>query len=66
MISVLGITYEFYQALQQKDQDILNAMKLVERSKQHLQAMKEDEWNYLFEEVYVFCTKNNIVVNCFP
>jgi hypothetical protein len=43
MKSVLEITYEFYQALQQKDQDILNAMKLVERSKQHLQAMKEDE-----------------------
>jgi hypothetical protein len=33
MKSVLGITNELSQALQRKDQDILNAMKLVEVSK---------------------------------
>jgi hypothetical protein len=37
-------------------------MKLVEVSKQRLQAMREEGWNSLFEEVYVFCAKNNIVV----
>jgi hypothetical protein len=31
--SVLGITNELSQALQRKDQDILNAMKLIEVSK---------------------------------
>jgi hypothetical protein len=36
MKSVLGITNELSQALQRKDQDILNAMKFVEVSKQHL------------------------------
>jgi predicted ATP-dependent protease len=33
MRNVLGITNELSQALQQKDQDILNTMKLVEISK---------------------------------
>jgi hypothetical protein len=57
MKSVLGITNELSQALQQKDQNILNAMKLVEVSKQRLQVMREEGWNSLFEEVSVFCAK---------
>ncbi|XP_059455244.1 uncharacterized protein LOC132185494 [Corylus avellana] len=51
MKNVLGITNELSQALQRKDQDILNAMKLVEISKLRLQAMIEDGWDSLFEEV---------------
>jgi hypothetical protein len=62
MKNVLGITNELSQALQRKDQDILNAMKLVEVSKQRLQAMREHGWNSLSKEVSVFCTNNNIVV----
>jgi hypothetical protein len=62
MKNVLGITNELSQTLQRKDQDILNAMKLVEISKLRLQAMREDGWNSLFEEVSKFCAKNNIVV----
>jgi hypothetical protein len=37
-------------------------MKLVEISKLHLQAMREDGWNSLLEEVSKFCAKNNINV----
>jgi hypothetical protein len=62
MRNVLGITNELFQALQRKDQDILNTIKLVEISKLHLQVMREDGWNSLFEEVSKFCAKNNIVV----
>jgi hypothetical protein len=62
MKNVLEITNELSQILQRKDQDILNAMKLVEISKLRLQAMREDGWNSLFEEVSKFCAKNNIVV----
>jgi hypothetical protein len=62
MKSFLGITNELSQALQRKDQNILNAMKLVEVSMQRLHAMREEGWNSLFEEVYVFCAKKNIVV----
>jgi hypothetical protein len=62
MKNVLGIINELSQALQRKDQDILNAMKSIEISKLRLQAMREDGWNFLFEEVSMFCTKNNIIV----
>jgi hypothetical protein len=62
MKNVLGITNDLSQALQQKDQDILNTMKLVEISKLRLQVMREDGWNSLLGEVSKFCTKNNIAV----
>jgi hypothetical protein len=42
MKNVLRITNELSQALQRKDQDVLNAMKLVEISKLRLQAIRED------------------------
>ncbi|XP_059429097.1 uncharacterized protein LOC132162896 [Corylus avellana] len=62
MKNVLEITKELSQSLQRKDQDILNAMKLVEISKLCLHAMREDGWNSLFEEVSKFCAENNIDV----
>jgi hypothetical protein len=62
MKHILGITNELSQALQRNDQDILNAMKLVEILKLRLQAMREDGWNSLLEEVSKFCAKNNIAV----
>ncbi|XP_020682499.2 zinc finger MYM-type protein 1-like [Dendrobium catenatum] len=55
MIDILGITNELSQALQRKDQDIINAMKLVQVSKQRLQMMRENEWVPLLEEVTRFC-----------
>ncbi|KAL4605598.1 hypothetical protein ACB092_09G041100 [Castanea dentata] len=62
MKGVLGISNELSQALQRKDQDIVNAMKLVDISKQRLQVMRDDGWNSLLEEVSAFCEKNNIDV----
>jgi hypothetical protein len=60
---VFRITYELSKALQQNDQDIVNAMKLVKFSKYRLQAMRDDGWNSLLNEVYAFCAKNNIVIH---
>ena len=40
----------------------MNAMKLVDISKQHLQVMRDNGWNSLLEEVFAFCAKNNIGV----
>ena len=62
MKNVLKINNELSQAQQRKDQDILNVMKLIEISNLRLQAMREDGWNSLFEEVSEFCAKKNIVV----
>ncbi|XP_057506609.1 uncharacterized protein LOC130789836 [Actinidia eriantha] len=63
MRSILGITNDLSQALQRKDQDIVNAMKLVQVSKEQLQLMRDSGWNSLMEEVSSFCVKNQIVVS---
>ena len=40
----------------------MNAMKLVDISKQRLQVMRDDGWNSLLEKVFALCAKNNVVV----
>ncbi|PKU62147.1 hypothetical protein MA16_Dca028515 [Dendrobium catenatum] len=62
MIDILGVTNELSQALQRKDQDIVNAMKLVQISKQQLQIMRDNGWNFLLEEVSRFCNVFEVVV----
>ena len=42
MKNILGITNDLSQALQRKDQDIINAMALVAVCKQRLQAMRDN------------------------
>ncbi|XP_024630704.1 zinc finger MYM-type protein 1-like [Medicago truncatula] len=64
MRNILGITNYLSQALQRKDQDIVNAMSLVKVSKDRLQKMREDGWHNLLCEVSLFCEKQNIdIVN---
>ena len=43
MRQVLGVTNDLSQALQRKDQEIVNAMDLVRACKQQLQMMRENE-----------------------
>ncbi|CAN6567669.1 unnamed protein product [Malus baccata var. baccata] len=59
MKKVLGITNNLSQALQKKDQDIVNAMNLVNICKGRLQRMRESGWESLFDEVSSFCDKNH-------
>ncbi|XP_061364098.1 uncharacterized protein LOC133307586 [Gastrolobium bilobum] len=54
MIKVLAITNELSQALQRKDQDILNAMTLVKVSKVLLQKMRDNGWDHLFKKTSNF------------
>ena len=42
MKTVLGISNELSQALQKKDQDIVNAMSLVKVSKERLQKLRDN------------------------
>ncbi|XP_078166184.1 uncharacterized protein LOC144560818 [Carex rostrata] len=60
MKNVLGITNELCLALQRKDQDIENEMALVKVAKDRLQAMRDDGWTCLLDEVSSFCTKHEI------
>ena len=63
MKNILGITNELSIALQKKkNQDIVNAMDLVEVSKQRLQVMREDEWESLLTEVSSFGTTHDISI----
>ncbi|CAN6565048.1 unnamed protein product [Malus baccata var. baccata] len=59
---VLGITNELSQALQKKDQDIVNAMALVEVCKQRLQSLRDDDFGDLLDDVQKFCQEHDIVV----
>ena len=63
MKNILGITNELSIALQKKkNQDIVNAMDLVEVSKQRLQVMRDDGWASLLTEVSLFCTSHDIPI----
>ena len=46
--------------IQKKDQDIVNAITLVEISKKRLQLMREGGWTSLLDNVSSFCEKNEI------
>ncbi|CAN6690921.1 unnamed protein product [Malus baccata var. baccata] len=59
---ILGITNELSQALQKKDQDIVNAMALVEVCKQRLQSLRDDDFGDLFHDVEKFCDERDIIV----
>ncbi|XP_020424522.1 uncharacterized protein LOC109950365 [Prunus persica] len=56
---ILGITNNLSKALQKKDQDIVNAMMLVQRCKQKLQSVRDDDFDDLLCEVSIFCGNND-------
>ncbi|XP_052301255.1 uncharacterized protein LOC18095180 [Populus trichocarpa] len=62
MKDVMGITDMLCQALQQKSQDILNAMHLVTTTKTLIQKLRDDGWKTLLEEVTSFCKHQDIEV----
>ncbi|KAH0713615.1 hypothetical protein KY289_009574 [Solanum tuberosum] len=62
MFKVLLLTNELNKVLQKKDQDIVNAMGLLDLSKKRLQMMREDEWDSMMDEVRLFCGKHGISI----
>ncbi|XP_031247809.1 uncharacterized protein LOC116105547 [Pistacia vera] len=60
--NILGITFELLQALQRKDQDIVNAMSLVHMLKTRLLLIRNNGWDNLLDEVSHFCIAHNINV----
>ncbi|XP_031250060.1 zinc finger MYM-type protein 1-like [Pistacia vera] len=60
MKNILGITFELSQALQRKDQDIINAMSLVHLSKRRLSLIRNNGWDNLLDEVSHFCIAHDI------
>ena len=58
----MEVSNELSQTLQRKDQDIVNAIKLVRMFKERLQIMRGNGWSFLLDEVSTFCGINEIVV----
>ncbi|KAI5324306.1 hypothetical protein L3X38_033379 [Prunus dulcis] len=62
MKAILGLTNDVSQALQKKDQEIVNAMALVKSCKEKLHWMRNNGFDALVEEVSSFCDKHHIDV----
>ncbi|XP_057787724.1 uncharacterized protein LOC131004971 [Salvia miltiorrhiza] len=54
MKKILGITHDLSQVLQRKEQDIVNAMRLVNVAKTRLQAMRDKEWEMMLTDISKF------------
>ncbi|KAK9665781.1 hypothetical protein RND81_14G135800 [Saponaria officinalis] len=59
---VYGYTNSLCEALQRKDQDIVNAMTILDLTKEHLKKVKNDGWDQFFHTVSNFCAKHKIEV----
>ncbi|CAN6580303.1 unnamed protein product [Malus baccata var. baccata] len=59
---ILGLTNDLSQALQRKDQEIVNAMTLVKSCKEKLHWMRNNGFDALVDEVSSFCEKHYIDV----
>jgi hypothetical protein len=62
MEELLGITHEVSQSMQVKDQDIVNAMRLVEVALEQLQKVRDNGYEKLLERVKEFCRQQDIPV----
>nr|XP_028946829.1 zinc finger MYM-type protein 1-like [Malus domestica] len=63
MKSILGITNDLSQALQKNDQEIVNAMALVNTCKEQLLYMRNDEgFDLLVDKVSSFCVQHHIEI----
>ncbi|XP_074283230.1 uncharacterized protein LOC141607779 [Silene latifolia] len=60
MVTIFGVTNELNLALQKKEQDIVNAVKLVDVTKNSLQRIRDDGWDAHMEKVSAFCLKHGI------
>ncbi|XP_042038200.1 uncharacterized protein LOC121784086 [Salvia splendens] len=62
MKHLLGVIQPLSCALQQRDQDILNAIFLIENVKESLRSFREFGWDAFLQEVNDFCGANDISI----
>jgi hypothetical protein len=62
MYIILGYTNELSECLQRRDQDILNAISLVNVAKKRMQELRSTGWNNFLEMVTSFCDKHGVKV----
>ncbi|CAN6561886.1 unnamed protein product [Malus baccata var. baccata] len=59
-LEIMGITDILCRELQNKSQDILNAMNLVTTTKDVLQKLRLDGWATFIDKVSLFCKKHDV------
>ncbi|XP_021774255.1 zinc finger MYM-type protein 1-like [Chenopodium quinoa] len=62
MVTIFAITNELNVALQKHDQDIVNAMAMVNVTKANLQELRDERWDSFMEKILSFTTKYEIEV----
>jgi hypothetical protein len=62
MVTILGYTNELSECLQRRDQDILNAISIVNVAKNRMQQLRADGWVAFLQRVTLFCNKYGIQV----
>ena len=62
MKHLLGLIQPLSCALQQRDQDILNAVFMIENVKESLRSFREFGWDTFLQEVNDFCGANDISI----
>ncbi|XP_021743981.1 uncharacterized protein LOC110710025 [Chenopodium quinoa] len=62
IVDIFGITNAFNVALQKHDQDIVNAMVMVDVTKTSLQKLRDEGWDSHMEKVTSFMAKYDIEV----
>ncbi|XP_004966987.1 zinc finger MYM-type protein 1-like [Setaria italica] len=62
MYIILGYTNELSECLQRREQDILNAVSLVNVAKKRMQELRSNGWDNFLERVTSFCDKHDVDV----
>ena len=62
MIELLGSTNDLSKVLQLRDQNIVQAISLIDTTKRTLQDFRENGWNQFVRQVEEFCVTNSIDV----
>ena len=62
MKEILGLTAELSFFLQQKDQNIVAAVGLIDMTKRQFQQLSDHGWENLVEDVNSFCDKHDISI----
>ncbi|XP_042460471.1 zinc finger MYM-type protein 1-like [Zingiber officinale] len=62
MKHILAITNHLPTVLQEKDQNIANAMRLINNVKGKLQKLRDSRWDVLLEDVKKFCNTHSIEI----
>src|SRR6266540_831897 len=62
MFVILGYTNELSKYLQRREQDILNAISLVNVAKSRMQQLRSNGWDQFLQRVTLFCNKHGVQV----